>query len=544
MLAELAVTNLGVIADLRVVLGPGLTAVTGETGAGKTMLVESIELLVGGRADPVLVRPGAAEATVEGRFVAGDDEVVLARVVPRDGRSRAYVNGRLAPAAALAELAAGLVDLHGQHAHQSLLSAASQRAALDAFAGIDLGALRQARAEVRRLDDALATLGGDERLRAREIDLLRFQVAELDAAGIDDPSEDDRLDVEEATLADAASHREAAAEANGLLSAEGQASDALARAIAGLSGRVPFEASVERLRALAVEMADVAGEVRAAGEAIADDPERLAAVRERRQRLRELRRKYGDTLRDVAGYRDEAIERLARLESHDEEAAAIDADRRAAIKRVARGAAAVGRSRRATAPSLASAVQTHLAELAMPGARLAVEVDDDDPGDDVRFLLAASRGAPLLPLAKVASGGELARTMLALRLVLLGARSNSNSNGHRSPGADAGTLIFDEVDAGIGGRSALAVGRALASLAAERQVLVVTHLPQVAAFADRQLAVAKQDDGSGVRARAAELDRDARVVELSRMLSGSPDSSTAHRHAAELLASAARERGR
>jgi DNA repair protein RecN (Recombination protein N) len=543
MLAELAVTNLGVIADLGVVLGPGLTAVTGETGAGKTMLVESIELLVGGRADPVLVRPGAAEATVEGRFVSGDDEVVLTRVVPRDGRSRAYVNGRLAPASALAERAAGLVDLHGQHTHQSLLSVASQRSALDAFAGINLGALREVRAEVRRLDDALAALGGDERLRAREIDLLRFQVAELDAAGIDDPDEDDRLDVEEATLADAGAHREAAAEAIGLLSSEGPASDAVAGAVAGLGGRAPFEPSVERLRALAVELADVAGEVRAVGEAIADDPERLAAVRERRQRLRELRRKYGDTLGEVAAYRDEAMVRLARLESHDQEAAAIDARRRAAIDRVDREASAVSRARRAAAPKLASAVQAHLVELAMPGARLAVEVDGDDPGDDVRFLLAASRGAPLLPLAKVASGGELARTMLALRLVLLDAGGNGRGgNGRRPP--DAGTLIFDEVDAGIGGRSALAVGRALASLATERQVLVVTHLPQVAAFADRQLAVAKQDDGSGVQARAAELDRDARVVELSRMLSGSPDSSTAHRHAAELLASAARERGR
>ncbi len=539
MLAELAVTNLGVIDELAVVLGPGLTALTGETGAGKTMLVESIELLVGGRADPILVRPGAGEATVEGRFVTGDDEVVLARVVPRDGRSRAYVNGRLAPAAALAEHGAGLVDLHGQHAHQSLLSAASQRAALDAFGGVELRPLLNARAEVRRLDEALAALGGDARIRAREIDLLRFQVSELEAAGVGDPAEDDRLEQEEEALADASAHREAAAEAAAALSSDGPAAEGVARAISSLRGRGPFASHAERLRGLAAELADVAGELRSAGESIPDDPERLAAVRERRQRLRELRRKYGDTLTEVVAYWTDASERLTRLESHDEEAARLEARRRVAVDRVATAAAVVGLARRAAAPELATAVRSHLVELAMPGARLAVEVGDDDPGDEVRFLLAANKGAPLLPLARVASGGELARAMLALRLVLLGVGSVGSVGS-----SDATTLVFDEVDAGIGGRSALAVGRALATLAAGRQVLVVTHLPQVAAFADRQLAIAKQEDGSGVRARTSDLDADGRLVELSRMLSGSPESSTAQEHAAELLATAARERRR
>ncbi|MGH9116606.1 MAG: DNA repair protein RecN, partial [Acidimicrobiales bacterium] len=276
--------------------------------------------------------------------------------------------------------------------------------------------------------------------------------------------------------------------------------------------------------------------LRAAGESIAEDPERLAAVRERRQRLHELRRKYGDTLEEVVAFRAEAGERLARLESHDERIAELENRRLAALDRVARRAAIVGRARRAAAPELAAAVQAHLVELAMAGARLAIEVGDDDPGDEVRFLLAASKGAPLLPLAKVASGGELARAMLALRLVLLDASPNGVT--------EVATLVFDEVDVGIGGRSALAVGRALALLGADRQVLVVTHLPQVAAFADRQLAIVRQEDGSGVWARAADLDPDGRLVELSRMLSGSPESSTAQEHAAELLATAARERSR
>jgi DNA repair protein RecN (Recombination protein N) len=538
VLVELAVANLGVIDELSVVLGPGLTALTGETGAGKTMLVEAIELLVGGRAEPMIVRPGAGEASIEGRFVTGDgEEVVLARVIPRDGRSRAYVNGRLAPASALAEWGARLVDLHGQHAHQSLLTAASQRDALDGFGRIDLGPLRDAAAEVRRLEEAVGALGGDERARAREIDLLRFQVAELEAARLEDPDEDERLDVEEDALADAAAHREAGAGAIAALSAEGPAAEAMGRAIASLGGRRPFAGDLERLQGLFAELTEVTRDIRHTTEAIEDDPGRLAAVRERRQLLRELRRKYGETLPDVSAYAAEARRRLTRLEGHDRDAAELDRAIQETRRAQDEAAAAVGAARRRAAPALAAAVRENLRELAMPAARLAVEVGDEDPGDDVRFLLAADRGSPLLPLAKVASGGELARAMLALRLVLL------------SPGRDAGdggdapaTLVFDEVDAGIGGRAALSVGRALGALAGERQVLVVTHLPQVAAFADRQVAVVKHEDRVGVRATITDLDPAARVVELSRMLSGSPESSTARRHAAELLATAARQR--
>ncbi len=210
MLVELHVRDLGVIADLHLLLEAGMTALTGETGAGKTLLVEAIELLMGGRADAVLVRPGAEEARVEGRFVAGESETVLARAVPRNGRSRAYIDGRLATAAELTEVGRALVDLHGQHAHQSLLSPRTQRAALDRFAGVDLAPLQAARDRVKAIDEALAALGGDARARARELDLLRFQLAELDAAGLDDPDEDLALEAEEDTLADAAAHREAA----------------------------------------------------------------------------------------------------------------------------------------------------------------------------------------------------------------------------------------------------------------------------------------------------------------------------------------------
>ena len=221
MLVELAVRDLGVIAELRLLLGPGMTAVTGETGAGKTMVVDAIELLVGGRADPLLVRAGADEAWVEGRFVRGDDEIVVARAVPRSGRSRAYLDGRLATVAELSETGAVFVDLHGQHAHQSLLHPSAQRDALDRFGRVDLEPLRAARRAVQALVDELATMGGDERSRARELDLVRYQVAEIDAAGITGPDENAELEALEDQLADAAAHRDAAAGAVELLSGDG-----------------------------------------------------------------------------------------------------------------------------------------------------------------------------------------------------------------------------------------------------------------------------------------------------------------------------------
>jgi DNA repair protein RecN (Recombination protein N) len=536
MLTELAIRDLGVIADLRVTLGAGMTAVTGETGAGKTMLVEAIELLVGGRADGMIVRSGAAEAWVEGRFVVGDEEVVLARAVPAAGRSRAYVDGRMAPVSALAEAGARLVDMHGQHAHQSLLAPAAQRAALDAFAGVDHAPLQEARRRVRDIAAALDALGGDERARAREMELLRFQLSELEAAAVTDPDEDAALEAEEDRLADVAAAREAAAVAGQALAGDDGWSDALGAALAAVAHRPALAALEARLRTLTAEAADVAAELRAAGESMDEDPERLAAVRERRRLLRDLQRKYGDRLADVLAYAVEARARLDDLEHHAARAEALEAERTAAQAEVAVAEVGVGRRRREAAPKLGQAAQAHLRELALPHARLVVSVGGDDPGDDVAFLLAANPGEDPLPLTKVASGGELARTMLALRLVL-----------DQAPP----TLVFDEVDAGIGGEAALAVGRRLAALAATgdaadglRQVLVVTHLPQVAAFADHQVAVRKVEQDGRAVAEAGAVEGDERVAELSRMLSGHPRSSAARGHAEELLAVAARDRGR
>lgn len=540
MLSELRVEGLGIVDELTVVLGRGMTVVTGETGAGKTLLVEAVELLVGGRADGGLVRAGVDEARVEGRFVDAetDAEVVVARVVPGSGRSRAYVNGRLATAAELAQIGARFVDLHGQHEHQSLLAPATQRRALDELAGDAaadaLRAYRDARAERRRIDDALGALGGDARARAHELDLLRFQLEEIESAALDDPDEAVALEAEEDLLADAVAHQDALAFALDAL--DDVVLDAVGTAYARLVDRRPFTALAERLHALQGDAADVASELRVAREGIVVDPDRLAIVGERRRLLRELTRKYGDTLADVVRFGEEAARRIEELSGFDARAAELEAARAAADDAAAGAAARLSAARRAAAPRFAAAVTEHLRELAMPAAALTVDVSPATPGDDgaddVTFLLAPNPGEPARPLARAASGGELARAMLAVRVVLAGARA----------AGDEMTLVFDEVDAGIGGQAGVAVGRALSLLAHEQQVLCVTHLAQVAAFAEHQVVVAKSTVDGRTVASAEAVDGAARVAELSRMLAGSDASRHARGHAEELIDDARRQR--
>ncbi|MCB0991172.1 MAG: DNA repair protein RecN [Acidimicrobiales bacterium] len=521
MLVELSVRDLGVIEDLRLVLGGGMTALTGETGAGKTLVVQAIQLLTGGKADSSLVRPGAEEAVVEGRFVHGDAEVVVSRVIPASGRSRSYIDGRMANSAQLGDLGSELVDLHGQHAHQSLLAPAVQRAALDDHAGVSLEALHAARASVRRIETELAEVGGDARARAHEIDLLRYQIAEIEDAAIAGADEDSTLEDEEDLLADAHAHLEAASGVREAVAGDGGALDSVGLALSMLAGRSPFREVERRLRSVQAELDDVATETRAVGEGIEDDPERLVQVRARRQLLRDLTRKYGDSLAEVIEFAERAHERLDQLERHDELAGELEQRLAVAHSQVAAEAKLVAEARREAASPLAQAVTARLPDLAMGRARVEVVVGGADPGDDVEFLFAANSGSPLLPLNKVASGGELARVMLALRLVL-------------SAGPE--TLVFDEVDAGIGGEAAIAVGESLARLGADHQVLVVTHLPQVAAFADEHVVVTKVDDGSGAQSRIEAARDERRVVELARMLAGRPDSSAGREHAGELLA--------
>lgn len=528
MLLELSVQNLGVIEASTLILRPGVSVLTGETGAGKTMVVQAIELLTGGRADPSMVRNGAEYATVEGRFEMPEgEEVVLRRVIPAEGRSRAYLNGSLAPAAQLDDIGSNLVDLHGQHQHQSLLQQKVQRAALDRYGKIDLDDLRNARTEERRLLREIEEMGGDARTRAREIDLLQFQVDELDQADLGDPRETDALADLEELLADATAHIELGNHARATITEDDGVLDLLGQVIGAIAGRAPYKKITERLRGLQAELSDATDEMREMVDSIDDEPERLAEVRSRRQLLMDLLRKYGDSLEDVIAYRSQASDQLERLRNHEAVAAELETDLTKTRDELAVAARAVAEARRLAAPALATEVNHYLPELALEHASLSVEVRGDDPADDVEIMFRANSGAGRHGLAKVASGGELARVMLSLRLVLT---------------AGPPTLIFDEVDAGVGGAAAVAVGRALGRLGTAHQVLVVTHLPQVAAFADQHLVVDKTDDGQMVVSSITEVTGEHRVRELARMLAGQPDSKSGREHATELLELAALDR--
>jgi DNA repair protein RecN (Recombination protein N) len=533
MLTELRVRDLGVIEDLSLTFESGMTVLTGETGAGKTLVVEALQLVLGGRSSPTLVRAGATEALVEARFVVAgqggvEEEVVIARSVPAGGRARAWVNGRMAAVSSLGEVAAELVEIHGQHEHQSLVNAVAQRNVLDAFAGTDLAPVLAVRAKLRALAAALADLGGDEQQRAREADVLGYQVEEIAAAHLDDPDEESALRLEEDRLADAGAYREAAEGALGLLDplsgaggSEGAGVlDLLGQAAGALGGREAFDEYRERLAAAAIDLSDVARSLRDEVEGWQDDPARLVEVQERRRLLSELRRKYGEDLAAVMAFAKEAATRLEILRDAEGAAARLEGERFALEVELGAAEAEVRRVRTEAAAAFAALVGQRLIDLAMAGARVEVRVGTDGTGEPVELALGANVGEAVLPLAKAASGGELARAMLAIRLVGMGGPQ---------------TMVFDEVDAGVGGGAALSLGRALHEVGQSRQVLVVTHLAQVAARADHQISVRKEEIGGRTVTSASVAEGEDRVVELSRMLSGHPDSDAARAHARELL---------
>ena len=536
MLVELAIENLGVIERVNLAFGDGFTVLTGETGAGKTMVVEAINLVVGARADASVVRNGAEEARVEARFVREVDgvevETILTRVIAREGRSRAYVDGRMATVAQLSELGGELVDIHGQHAHQRLLGASAQREALDRFAGVDLGPLRAAREAVTEIDASLAALGGDEKTRAREIDLLQFQVGEIEGAAITSEVEETDLGREEDLLADATRYRETLWAVAEFLGGDNGAGDSVGRASRAVASFDGLSELRTRLAALSAEVDDLLAEVRTAAERSEEQPERLETVRQRRQLLRDLMRKYGDSLADVISFGNEASTRLGELMSYSERVESLNADRVKALSALRAEQLKVGGQRRSHAKALGSAVQKHLRTLALPHAEVLVSVGDEksDPaGDAVTFLLAANPGSEPLPLTKVASGGELARTMLAIRLVLTD---------------EPGTMVFDEVDAGIGGAAAVAVASSLRELGRNHQVFAVTHLPQVAASAHRHVMVSKSVVKGKTFGSALMLGDDDRVSEVARMLSGGVADESAVAHARDLISTLASGAGK
>jgi DNA repair protein RecN (Recombination protein N) len=570
VLEELRLAGLGVIEDAVLELAPGFTVVTGETGAGKTMVVTALNLLLGGRGDVGLVRAGAARALVEGRVQppaggavlaraveAGaeldDGALLLSRTVSAEGRSRAHAGGRSVPLSLLQDLADDLVAVHGQSDQQRLLQPARQRAALDSFAGDDVAIpLRRYTDGYARLRVVLATL--DEirtraRERAQEADLLRHGIGEVDAVG-PVSGEEVELDAEIGRLAHSDTLRRAAEGARGALTAaEVGDSDALSlvatarSALGAASGHDrTLDDLADRLAEAGYLLADVAADLASYASSVDDDPARLDSVQERRSQLSALMRKYGEDTAAVLAWVAKARERLADLEGNDERLQSLEAERDDLLERLAADAAAVSDARRRAAERFESAVSEELAALAMPNARITVEVrQHDDPQgllvagrrvafgpagvDEVELLLSAHSGAPARPLQRGASGGELSRVMLAVEVVFAGADP-------------VPTFVFDEVDAGVGGKAAVEIGRRLATLARTAQVVVVTHLPQVAAFADRHLVVTKTDDGSVTRSGVRTVDGEDRLRELSRMLAGLEDSALARGHAEELLAAA------
>jgi DNA repair protein RecN (Recombination protein N) len=569
--AELHIRGLGAIDDVLLELGPGLTVVTGETGAGKTMVVTGLTLLFGGRADPGRVRAGG-RAGVEGRLVqpadspvwaraadAGaepdeDGTLILARTVSAEGRSRAHLGGRSVPVGVVAELAEDLLAVHGQTDQLRLTRPAEQRRALDRYAGPGHLALveqhRQAFLRWRQLADDLDRRRGQARELAQTADVLRHGLAEI-AASAPEPGEDEALDVQAARLADADALRAAADEARLALVGDvtgdlgtageppqdaGTALSAAQRALAGTRDPV-LVGLAERLGDLAAVVADIGIELAGYVSDLDADPARLAEVLDRRAAITALVRKYADPGEGLAGvlsWAADAEARLAQLDVSDEALEALTAARDVARAELAELSSRVTAGRSAAAEGFAAQVGAELAGLAMKNARVSFRIDSDPehPGpegvDEVALLLSPHPGAPARPVHKGASGGELSRVMLAIEVVFAGADP-------------VPVMVFDEVDAGVGGQAAGEIGRRLAQLAREHQVVVVTHLAQVAAFADNHLVVDKSPDAAhGVTATdiRAVVGED-RVRELARMLSGLADSDTGQAHARELLAVAA-----
>jgi DNA repair protein RecN (Recombination protein N) len=587
VLDEIRITGLGVIADATLYLSPRLTVVTGETGAGKTMVVTALGLLFGGRADPARVRGGSSSAVVEGRLrldgkggaaravleraaEAGseadeDGSLLLTRSVSAEGRSRAHLGGRAVPVGVLAELGERVVTVHGQSDQLRLLRPVEQRAALDRYAGEPVATLS---AEHRALYDRWQAVSAElaerttkARERSQEADVLRFGLAEVEAVA-PQPGEDEELRAESRRLEHADALRTAAHTAHEALAGDplgtGEEADvaallgAVRRALGAVSADDDALAALElRTEELAALAGDLAAELATYAEGLEADPARLGVVHDRRAALAGLTRKYADSVDGVLAWADQARERLLQLDSSEETLAALAAERDALAADLATLAATLSAARTEAAVDFGQAVTAELAGLAMPHARVDAVVERREPGrgqptlevdgrtvgvgpdgiDEVELRLVSHPGAPALPLQRGASGGELSRVMLAVEVVFAGSGGTP-------------TMVFDEVDAGVGGKAAVEVGRRLARLARTHQVVVVTHLPQVAAFADRHLSVVKGGDGSVTTSGVRLLDDTERARELARMLAGLEDSELGVAHAEELLATAQAEKAK
>jgi DNA repair protein RecN (Recombination protein N) len=549
MLHALHIENLAIIDRLEVAFEAGFNALTGETGAGKSILIDALNLALGERADISLIRAGAEKLRVNAVFeVPNDPELhallgelgiepedgllYLSREVHTSGRSIARINGQPVPVSALKALGERLIDMHGQHEHQSLLKPSSHLEFLDRWLGEPALKLRQQVREtvsaLRQTERELQEIVAREREREQMLDLYRFQVDEIRAANLQ-VGEDEQLETEARRLVYAEKLVALAGNAYDALMGEHGAYDQAASASRNLTEIARIDPSVspwgEMLESALVQLEEVAHNLRAYAESIEYDPARLEAVIERQELIKRLKRKYGDTIEAVLQYADEAAAKLHALETQTERRAELEAE----LARLQESAHALCEQlsalRRDGAQRFANAVQTVLRTLAMERAQFTVEVRpkpmDATGADSVEFLFSANPGEPPRPLSKIASGGEMSRVMLALKTVLADA-------------APVPTLVFDEIDAGIGGRTAHAVGEQIAQLARHCQILCVTHLPQIACRANHHLLIEKHTDGAMTRVAVQPLTGEARVQEIARMLAGTP-TETALQHARELL---------
>ncbi len=569
MLEELRIRDLGVITDATLPLGPGLSVVTGETGAGKTMVVTAVGLLLGARSDAGAVRSGAKKASAEATVKldaghaavarareAGADveefdggaELLLARSVGADGRSRAYLGGRAAPVGVLAEIGESLVVVHGQSDQIRLKSPVAQRGALDKFAGEGFAGILAAYQDLYGQWNAsqaeLDALRSAARERLREAESLEAALAEIDAVD-PQPGEDESLKAEAVKLANVEELRIAASTAHQALIAEdfGEGGDATALVDAAKRTLEHVAEHDEELGSAAARLAevgfllnDIATELASYQAALdTEGPERLAEIEDRRAALAKLVRKYAPSIDEVLVWAEQARARFDELQDDSTRIEALDAEATRAEAELGKQAAAISKARKKAAKDLSARVSAELKALAMADATLIINVEPSGQlgpfgADDISFLLQPHSGAPARPLGKGASGGELSRVMLAIEVVLAAVDP-------------VPTFVFDEVDAGVGGRAAVEIGRRLAMLARHVQVLVVTHLPQVAAFADQHIRVTKTSvrgaDGATATGFTSSdvqlLDEAERVRELARMLAGQEDSESARAHAQELL---------
>lgn len=538
MLEELHVRDLALIEEAWLGFGPGMTVLTGETGAGKTVLLGALKLLLGERADTSSVRAGCAEALVEGRFVADGDDMLVRRRVGADGRSRCTIDDEMATVGALASRVGPLVDLHGQHEHQALLSSASHVGYLDRWAGVRcadaLEAYRTAKGEWVQARDALADLEARVAAAREHADSLRVMLAEVDKVA-PETGEDERLRERLPALRHAERLDEAASEAARLLRGDGGAQDSIAQASAALARVSGIDADLDAIAARIAEaeaLVDDAGlAARAYRDRVEHNPAALEAAESRLAELSGLVKRFGPTLDDAIRQAEQARAALEAVDGGESSAGAAREAERVAAGELAAASERLRLARLEAAPGFCEALGLATEGLAMAGARFEVDFAalpfeswTDEGPDRIEFLYSPAPGQPARPLARIASGGELSRVMLALKCVLGSADQVE-------------TLVFDEVDAGIGGATATRVGERLRELARAHQVIVVTHLAQVAAFADMHVVVRKVLDEDSAATTVAPVEGDDRVAEIARMLSGDVSDASVQ-HAAELLTQA------